>query len=484
MLYAKLKDGKLSEIQGTKGNESVVNNDQFESYYGHNTKKVFEKLNEVSPSFCLAKWFNVSIHIPTGQTHSCYHPRSHHIPLQEIEIDVSALHNTKYKKEQRKLMLDGVRPNECEFCWRIEDSGEQLSDRAYRSNDIYEEGIIKEALKLGYVGNARPRYVEVNFNQACNFKCSYCSPHLSTEWMKDVDKNGPYQLSTTKHNDTIWMKNANMWPQNGPDNPYLLAFWEWFPTRYPTLKTFRMTGGEPLMDKSTFRIFDYVKKNPKKDLHLSITSNCCPPGNQWSKFMTSLHDMTSTDSFEHFMLFCSLDSWGKQAEYIRNGMDFNLLYKNINQYLSEGSAHSLTFIITFNVLSYVGFYEYIKNILDLRFKYNTDRQLVWFDMPQLEYPIWLNAKINKDFLPELYKTKEFMENNQRTKDNLFKGFYDFEISKIQRLIDWINGPIDFNLQTAMKDFYLFYSEYDRRNNTKFVDYFPEFVDFYKQCEYT
>lgn len=471
----------MSEVIGNKGNQSIKTEKGLESVYGHTTKKIFEKLNEVSPSFCLAKWFNVSIHIPTGQTHSCYHPRSHHIPLEEVQIDVSALHNTKHKKQQRTMMLEGVRPSECEFCWRIEDSGAELSDRAYRSNDIYEEGIIEEALHLSDIGNAKPRYVEVNFNQACNFKCSYCSPHLSTEWMKDIDKFGAYQLSSTKHNDTIWMKNANMWPNNGPDNPYLLAFWEWFPTIYSTLKTFRMTGGEPLMDKSTFRIFEYVRKHPKSDLHLSITSNCCPPGNQWNKFMTALNDITNENAIDHFMLFCSLDSWGKQAEYIRNGMDFEVLYKNINEYLEKGQKHSLTFIITFNVLSYTGFYEYIKNIYDLRIKYNRDRELIWFDMPQLEYPIWLNAKLTKEFINELHKTKEFMEKHIRKQAWVFDGFYDFEISKIQRLIDWIEGPISFDMDTAKKDFYLFYTEYDKRNNTKFLDVFPEYKNFMDEC---
>ena len=42
------------------------------------------------------------------------------IPLEEIRIDVSALHNTTYKKEQRQSMLEGQRPTECNFCWQIE----------------------------------------------------------------------------------------------------------------------------------------------------------------------------------------------------------------------------------------------------------------------------------------------------------------------------------------------------------------------------
>ena len=44
---------------------------------------------------------------------------------------------------------------------------------------------------------------------------------------------------------------------------------------YRDLKVFRMTGGEPLMDKNTFKVFDYVNENPNPFLDLSITSNMC-----------------------------------------------------------------------------------------------------------------------------------------------------------------------------------------------------------------
>jgi organic radical activating enzyme len=460
-----------------KGNQLTKINGRYESRYFHDAKYVYKKLNEVSPSFCLAKWYNVSIHIPTGQTHSCYHPRSHQIPLEEIVIDVSALHNTKYKKEQRKQMLIGNRPTECNFCWQIEDSGAQLSDRAYRSKDVFEEGLIEEALTIE---NPNPRYVEVNFNQACNFKCSYCSPHLSTAWMQDIEKDGAYILSDRWHNDMSWMK-KNM-PNNSLDNPYLLAFWEWLPKIYPTLQTFRMTGGEPLMDKNTFKMFDYVLEHPKEDLHLSITSNCCPPGNQWDKFMISLKNITDKNAIDHFMLFCSLDSWGKQAEYIRNGMDFDLLYKNVTNYLASSDKHSLTFIITFNVLSYTGFYTYIENILELRKQYNKTRQLVWFDVPQLQDPDFMNCKLLPEMVTELERTVEFMKKNSETQWNEFKGFSDFEVSKVQRLIDWINSDTRFDKHKAMKNFYLFWSQHDSRRDTDFLNTFPELENFWNKCK--
>lgn len=463
-----------------KGNQVVKINGRYQSRYFHDSKYVHNKLNEVSPSFCLAKWYNVSIHIPTGKTHSCYHPSAHSIPIEEVKIDVSALHNTKYKKEQRQLMLDEKRPSECSFCWQIEDSGQELSDRAYRSKDVFEDNIIEEALELGSTGNPKPRYVEVNFNQACNLKCAYCSPHLSTAWMKEIEKSGAYILSDRWHNDMSWMR-SNM-PDNSPDNPYLLAFWEWLPDIYPTLQTFRMTGGEPLMDKNTFRMFDYVKEHPKEDLHLSITSNCCPPGDQWSKFMTSLKEMTDADAIDHFMLFCSLDSWGKQAEYIRNGLEFDVLHKNVNDFLENGKKHSLTFIITFNALSYTGIYNYISNILELRKKYSKDRQLVWFDIPQLMDPDYLNPKLIPELVHELERTKQFMINNTEGRWNQFKGFSDFEISKVQRLIDWIKSNDGFDKEKAMKNFYLFFTEHDKRRNTNFQETFPELKEFWQNCE--
>ena len=450
------------------------------SNYFDKSQTVFNELNQVSKSFCLAKWFNVSIHIPTGHTHSCYHPPSHQIPIEEVAIDCSALHNTEHKKKQRKLMLEGQRPDECNFCWEIEDSGQQLSDRAYRSVDVYEPGIIDEAKDISYFGNANPRYVEVNFNQACNFKCSYCSPHLSTSWYQEIQKHGSYHLSDRPHHNKDWLETLKI--DNSDDNIYLKAFWEWFPTIYPTLKTFRMTGGEPLMDRNTFKIFDYVKNNKNSQLHLSITSNCCPPGDQWKKFMRSIVEMETNDNYDHFMLYCSLDSVGKQAEYIRNGMDYNQLLSNVKEFLKTGRKHSLSFINTFTALSYTGFTDFLKMVLDLRKEFSNERQLIWFDCPHLSFPEFLNPKMLPELIIELEDAKSFLINNMNSTYPNFKGFYDFELSKVQRLIDWIKTPSNFNVDIAMKNFYMFFTEHDRRRNVDILQAFPELKNFYKECE--
>jgi len=467
--------------ENLKGDEVKLLKGKYQSQYFEDAKSLLEGLNSVSPSFCLAKWFNVSIHIPTGRTHSCYHPPSHEIPLKEIQEDPGALHNTKHKKQQRAKMLDGQRPKECEFCWALEDQG-NMSDRAYRSKDVYKPGLIEEAIKQGATGNPTPRYVEVNFNQACNLKCAYCSPHLSTEWYKEVKKFGSYKLADSQHNHPHYVESLGI--DNSPNNPYVQAFWDWFPEIYPTLQTFRMTGGEPLMDKNTFKVFDYVKKNPKKDLQLSITSNCCPPGDQWQKFIDDLKDITDKDAIDHFMLFCSLDSWGEQAEYIRNGLDFDVLYKNVTQFLRESNKHSLTFIVTANILSLPNWLEYIKQIHKLRQEFNTDRQLIWFDTPMLHDPKWMSMKLaSKEMLQPLQDSINYMESNPETALNRFKGFKDFEVDKVRRLLEWAQEKLNIQEQAiAMKNFDLYFTEHDRRRNTNIEKTFPELKDFIQKCK--
>jgi hypothetical protein len=199
--------------------------------------------------------------------------------------------------------------------------------------------------------------------------------------------------------------------------------------------------------------------------------------------MTSLKEITDADAIDHFMLFCSLDSWGEQAEYIRNGLNFEDLYKNVTQYLRESSKHSLTFIVTANLLSLPGWTEYIKNILKLRQEFNTDRQLIWFDTPMLHDPKWLSMKLaNKEMLQPLLDSIEFMESNKETTNNRFKGFKDYEVDKVKRLYNWAAEPLNTQEEfLAKKNFDLFFTQHDTRRNTNIRKTFPELTNFIEEC---
>ena len=90
------------------------------SDYKADALKAREKLAEISPTMCLAKWNQVSLHLPTGLTNSCYHPPLHNIDADKLKNNPAALHNTAEKMNQRQEMLQGHKPEGCSYCWNIE----------------------------------------------------------------------------------------------------------------------------------------------------------------------------------------------------------------------------------------------------------------------------------------------------------------------------------------------------------------------------
>ena len=91
----------------------------------------------ISPTFCFAKWYHTTIYLQTGMTHSCYHPAPHKIPLEGLAENPSQLHNTPHKKDERKQMLNGEKCVGCQYCWNVEEMGEDyISDRVIRSGSL------------------------------------------------------------------------------------------------------------------------------------------------------------------------------------------------------------------------------------------------------------------------------------------------------------------------------------------------------------
>jgi hypothetical protein len=456
------------------------------SVYLSNAEHTKAKLDGVGPGMCIAKWHQVSINLTAGLTHSCYHPKPHRIPLDELAANPSALHNTAYKKLQRKTMLEGGRPSECQYCWNIEDApGEHLSDRHYRSGEPWASETFEEIVANPWDADVSPRYVEVNFNSACNFKCSYCSPHLSSTWAQEIERFGPYP-TTNPHNSLDHLRAANLMPiPNRDHNPYVEAFWRWWPEMYKGLKHFRMTGGEPLMDKNTFKVFDYIIRNPKPDLQLALTSNFCPDPRLFDKFMEQVDLIDDMVAVEHLMTFVSLDAVGRKAEYIRHGMDYERLLANARRYLGSGRRRSLSFIITMNAMTITSLRDLIDTFLVLRDEFNEHMQLVWFDTPMLRTPAWQTIQI----LPQRYRQIladdiAYFKGKIETKANRLRGIKDYEIAKLERTLEWMSAGDALTPEKLLRDradFHRFFKEHDARRGTDFLATFPEMADFWELC---
>ena len=450
------------------------------SVYKSQADEAKDKLDSVSPTMCLAKWNQVSLHLPTGLTNSCYHPPLHEIDPNTLKDNPAALHNTQEKIKQRQDMIGGKRPPGCSYCWKLEDTG-QMSDRHYRSGEPWAMQDFDEIRTNPFNDKHIPRYVEVNFNHACNFKCSYCSPQFSTAWGKEIDLYGSYP-TTPSHNAPEHFQGRRQPIPNRDPNPYVEAFWRWWPTLYPHLKHFRMTGGEPMMDKNTYKVFEYVIDNPKKDLHLNVTSNMCPPEDKLkNKYMDMVKRICIEEKVEHFMQFVSVDAHGKKAEYIRNGLDYNKFIDNVEEFLYRIPVrNSVTFIITYNNLSVTSLEHLLKDIQRLRSEYSKTYQRVWFDIPLLRQPAWQQITLLPEAYQQIHRNNiEWMQANSG-EDN-YSQFKDFEVQKMQRnLAYWQKNYADD--KTQKKNFYAFFTEHDRRRRTNFLNTFPEMAEFWEECK--
>jgi organic radical activating enzyme len=381
--------------------------------------KTKEKLDTISPSFCAAKWKQVTLHLQTGHNHSCHHPTTHKIPLDEIKNDPSALHNTQFKKEQRKLMLEGKRPAECDYCWKAEDSdktGNTFSDRITKSSETWALPDLDIIAKQSAEINTNPSYVEVSFSNVCNFKCSYCSPEVSSKWMEEIKEHGAYPTSTQFNNLSSVQKADKMPIPIKDPNPYVDAFWKWWPDLYPDLKVFRITGGEPLMAKDTFKVLDYIIENPNPNLELNINSNLCVPDKLLNELIEKVNRINSEGLIKEFKLYTSCEAKGAKAEYIRNGLDYNKWYDNCHRILSEIHDSKLTNMATYNALSVTSYKEFMEDFLQLRMEYNTSaerRNPVSFDVSYLRWP-WHQSIfiLDKSYLSQVEDQVTYMYKNK------------------------------------------------------------------------
>jgi len=251
---------------------------------------------------------------------------------------------------------------------------------------------------------------------------------------------------------------------------------------YPKLKHFRMTGGEPMMDKNTYKVFEYVIDNPKQDLHLNVTSNFCPPAPALGdRYFNMVKTMCDGAMIEHFMQFVSLDAWGEKAEYIRNGMDFSTVWYNVNRYLTDIQGHnSITFIITMNNLSVSSLKTLMENILRLREKYSTTYQRVWFDTPILRQPTWQHIGLLDDSFDVYFQEAiSYMKMHHHSTDMV--AFRDFEIAKLQRCYATMKQGLD-DKHTHMANFWRFFRTHDARRKTDLINTFPEYKAFFDACQ--
>ena len=429
-------------------------------------------MDSKSASFCGAKWYYSTIWLGSGMTTSCHHPLPHRVSEDEVRANYKALANTAIRKRERAEMQQGIRCHGCDYCWRIEDlGGDQISDRVYKTV-LYDDLALEQAYTSDASQDFDLKYLEISFDRTCNLACSYCNPAFSTTWVKDIKNNGPYEVLVTDAQDHYTHAHGDAGKYDHADeNPYVEAFFKWWEADLNhTLTHLRLTGGEPLMSKHTWKLFDWFENN-SRELYFAINSNLISKPDIINKLITASKNISD------FNVYTSCESVGARAEYIRDGFEWNTWTNNFDTLANEPGI-KLHSMCTIGAISLGGLVEYLDWCLVQKAKYNKDTPTFTLNIqrfPKCQSPLILPMHIREGYASQLAEWRDTHKDSGH--------LHAMEVEHLNRLIDYLQennnqlGPPGY-IEQLQKDFKSYYTQFDARRNKNFTETFPELTEWY------
>ena len=274
---------------------------------------------------CQLKWTHSTIYLTDGVSASCHRVRGDPMEVRNGELN---FHNIPAKLEARKKMLRGEWPGRgCEHCKHIEEVG-GTSDRM---QTLHLEGTTAPPeldTNLEAV-DVTPRQLEVYWGNTCQQSCIYCGAHYSSTIQQEEKRFGDFKKEGVEITDQ-WKKNPKI-----AEHTELL--FEWFKNHLHELHKIFVMGGEPFLQKETFRFIEFLEQGNYPDLTLVFFSNMNIEHERFKKWMDRLEVLQRSGRLDKIQIFFSCDALGKEGEYVRTGLDLNVAIKNFEYILHNTS---------------------------------------------------------------------------------------------------------------------------------------------------
>jgi len=268
--------------------------------------------------FCPAPWSH--LYYQMNSPSPC-----HIIRNNQLNMTVEEYHNSDWLKEIKTDMIEGRVPKACSNCKAKEDLG--LKSTRGATWRYYNVGPEPEYENMWFYNKfdvdtpSHIRRLELRFSNLCNMKCRMCDETSSSEWALEKKK---HNLSPSSVNNIGGFQDTN--------STHVIRITE---DKIDALKNVELlthlqrvcfTGGEPLLIKEYYDYMDFlIDSGLNKQTDIELFTNC------------SVYNPLFVDrlnKFKHVELTMSLDGVGKTAEYIRHGMPWSTIQKNVLKFNS------------------------------------------------------------------------------------------------------------------------------------------------------
>ena len=426
-------------------------------------KRTEDLVDAISPSFCAAKWYNASIWLSNGRTASCHHPEAHFIPTSDLMKDPSALHNTPVKKQARKEMLEGKRPAECSYCWKIEDlkNKDVYSDRVYKSM-VYNPADVFELADIDPNENIDPKNLEICFDNLCNMACSYCNAEFSSTWGNDIATEGPYEKMKTDGGHTFENDGQHGMPfgTKNQGNFYIKKFFEWYEKSLKNnLQELRVSGGEPTRSPDFWKLVDMFDN---EKFAFAVNTNLMIDEKRLNKLAAI------KKQFKKYDIYTSCEAYGDNAEFARSGLVYKEWKENLRKLQYVEPEINTHIMMTVSALSVWTMSEFLDDMVEMRketaSEFNQQRPYYHMSVNILRFPSFQSVNI----LPQDIKNRiadKIESSIERNKEFIT----NIEINNYLRCVDYlrkVNVSYEDNdtYEDKINDFKNFVIQYSIRKN--------------------
>ena len=282
-------------------------------------------------NFCIAPFVQHTTH-PSGSFSPCpylggttWAKKYETIMEQWQSPDMEQLRSDFLADRQSKI---------CSRCWHEEAHGKRslrlrmfdpvslISNYHYAQQDTFIADLDTAIINGSYLTG--PRVLTIKNGNICNAKCRSCHPGDSSRWIDDANK---LSKITGKNHYSITQQERN-WSQSQLNEISNLA---------PHLVKLELFGGEPTYNKSVHQLIkQIVAQGDSAHITLYINTNGS---------VDFLEKLPEVMQFKELEIGVSIDGIGNQFEYIRHGVNYAIVQKNIKSWQEKLTAAGMRFFI-------------------------------------------------------------------------------------------------------------------------------------------
>lgn len=256
-------------------------------------------------SFCPLPWTGFIMN-PNGKVKNCV--LSETILGNINETDIEDILQGEQNTQIKQCMNSHEKHPGCTHCHKHEKGSTSYNIRSDRY--YYLKALSGVPYSTYDTMDTKLKTVDMRWRNTCNLACVYCGPELSSTWQKELGVDitvDETQLAKTKK---FVLDNA------------------------PNLKNVYLAGGEPLLMKENAELLDRLDPSCTVRINTNLTNLRSPVYQRASKF----RDVHWT---------VSVETMGKEFEYIRYGAKWNKFLDNLD------TISQLDHKVSFNMLWFV-----------------------------------------------------------------------------------------------------------------------------------